>query len=64
MPALDTFRIVKHLQNAGFSAPWAETVSGVLRATRTTDLRDLVTKTDLDRPSHRAQYLEVTISSG
>lgn len=43
----DTHRVVKRLQQAGFSEPQAETVTDVLREARDTSMADIATKADL-----------------
>ncbi|MEO5374168.1 MAG: CCDC90 family protein [Alphaproteobacteria bacterium] len=45
--AIDTFRIIKRLKEAGFTEPQAETVTDVLREAREADLQGLATKADL-----------------
>ena len=45
--ALDTFKVVKRLQQAGFSEAQAEAVTSVVSEAATVDLTDLATKADL-----------------
>ncbi|MEO5373890.1 MAG: CCDC90 family protein [Alphaproteobacteria bacterium] len=45
--AIDTFKIIKRLKEAGFTEPQAETVTDVLREAREADLQGLATAADI-----------------
>ncbi|RIK94860.1 MAG: DUF1640 domain-containing protein [Proteobacteria bacterium] len=57
--AMDTHKIVKRLEQAGFNPHQAEAVTDILRETREFDLSSLATKQDL-----RESELRITMKLG